>query len=49
MDTNRFIANIKTEGVYADLAKGVKKRFDTSNCEADRHCVNIVRMKQGSV
>ena len=46
MDTNRFIANIKTEGVYADLAKGVKKRFDTSNYEAERHCVKNVRKKQ---
>ena len=46
MDTNRFIANIKTEDVYADLAKGVKKRFDTSNYEAERHCVKNVRKKQ---
>ena len=49
MDTNRFIANIKTAGVYADLAKGVKKRFDTWNYEVERHCVKNVWKKQWSV
>ena len=45
MDTDRFMFSIKTEDVYAGLAKGATKRFDTSKHEADRHCVEIVRIR----
>ena len=31
MDTDSFIANIKTEDVYKDIANDVEKMFDTSN------------------
>ena len=36
MDTNSFIAHIKTEDIYKDISEDIKKRFDTSNYEADR-------------
>ena len=36
MDTDRFIVYIKTEEIYADIAKDVEVRFDTSNFELDR-------------
>ena len=36
MDTRSFIAYIKTEDMYSDIAKDVKARFDTSNYELDR-------------
>ena len=36
MDTGSFIAYIKTEDMYSDIAKDVKARFDTSNYEFDR-------------
>ena len=36
MDTGSFIAYIKTEDMYSDIAKDVKARFDTSNYELDR-------------
>ena len=29
MDTNSFIAYIKTEDIYVDVAKDVETRFDT--------------------
>ena len=35
-DTDSFIANIKTEDFYEDIANDVEKRFDTSNYEIDR-------------
>ena len=36
MDTDSFIVYIKTEDIYADIAKDVEARFDTSNYELDR-------------
>ena len=36
MDTDSFIIYIKTENVDEDIADDVKKRFDTSNYEANR-------------
>ena len=36
MDTDSFIANIKTEDFYKDIANDVEKRFDTSNYEVDK-------------
>ena len=45
MDTDRFMFSIKTEDVYAGLVKGATKRFDTSKHEADRHCVESVRIR----
>ena len=34
--TQNFIFYIKTEDVYADIGKDVKKRLDTLNYELDR-------------
>ena len=39
MDTDRFIVYIKAEDIYADIAKDVEERFDTSNYELD--CVQL--------
>ena len=36
MDTDSFIANIKTEDFYKDIANDIEKRFDTSNYEVDK-------------
>ena len=36
MGTDSFIINIKTEGVYEDIADDAEKRFDTSNYEVNR-------------
>ena len=36
MDTDSFIAHIKTGDIYKDIAEDVESRFDTSNDEADR-------------
>ena len=36
MDTDSFIVYIKTEGIYADIAKDVETLFDTSNYKLDR-------------
>ena len=36
MDTGRFIAHVKTDNIYKDIAEDVEKRFDTSNYEIDR-------------
>ena len=36
MDTDSFIVSIKTEGIYAVIAKDAEARFDTSNNELDR-------------
>ena len=36
MDTTNFIVCIKTEDIYSDISKDVKKRFDTSNYKLDR-------------
>ena len=36
MDTNSFIAYVKTDDIYKDIAEDVEKRFNTSNYEIDR-------------
>ena len=36
MDTDSFIAFIKTDDIYKDIAQDVETRFDTSNYELDR-------------
>ena len=33
MDTDSFIAYIKTDDIYKDTAKDFETRFDTLNCE----------------
>ena len=35
MDTDSFIAHIKTDDIYKDIAEGVETRFDASNYEFD--------------
>ena len=36
MDTDSFIAYIKADDIYKDIAEDVETRFDTSNYELDR-------------
>ena len=36
MDTDNFIAHVKTDYIYKDIAEDVEPRFDTSNFELDR-------------
>ena len=36
MNTGSFIVYIKTEEIYADIAKDIEARFDTSSYELDR-------------
>ena len=36
MDTDNFIAYIKPEEVYVDIAEDVDTRFDTSNYDLER-------------
>ena len=36
MDTDSFIMNIKTNGLYKDIANDIENRFDTSNYEVNR-------------
>ena len=36
MDTDSFIAHIKTDDIYKDIAKNVETRFGMSNFEIDR-------------
>ena len=36
MDTDSFIAHIKAEDIYKDIAEDVETRFDASNFELDR-------------
>ena len=36
IDSDSFIAYIKTSDIYKDIAEDVKTRFDTSVCELDR-------------
>ena len=36
MDTDSFMAYIKTEDIYVDIVKDVETRFDISNYELDK-------------
>ena len=36
MNTDSFIAPVKIEGIYLEIAKGAESRFDTSNYELDK-------------
>ena len=36
MDTDSFMAYIKTEDIYVDIAKDVETRFDISDYELDK-------------
>ena len=36
IDSDSFIAYIKTSDIYKDIAEDVKTRFDTSVCELNR-------------
>ena len=36
MNTDSFIAHIKTEDIYKDISEDVEKRFDTSNYNVNR-------------
>ena len=36
LDTDSFIAYIKTNGIYKDIAEDVEARFDTSNYELNK-------------
>ena len=41
MDTDSFIAFIKTDDIYKDVAEDVERRFDTSNY--DLECSSVER------
>ena len=36
MNTDGFIVNVKTDGIYRVIAEEIKIRFDTSNYEIER-------------
>ena len=36
MDTDSFIAYLKTDDIYKDIAEDVEIRFDTSNYELEK-------------
>ena len=36
VDTDSFIAYIKTDDIYKDITEDVESKFDTSNYELDR-------------
>ena len=36
MNTDGFIVNVKTDGIYRVIAEEIKIRFDTSNYELER-------------
>ena len=36
MDADSFIAHVKTDDIYKDIAEDVETSFDTSNFEIDR-------------
>ena len=39
MDTDSFVAYIKTDEIYTDIAEDVETRFDTSNYNQINHCL----------
>ena len=45
VDTDSFIAYIKTEDIYSDIAKDVETRFRTSNYELDRLLPNGIKIR----
>ena len=45
MDTDSFIAYIKTDDFYKDVAEDVETRFDTSNVELDRALPKVKNKK----
>ena len=36
MDTDSFIANVKRDDIYEDIAENIETRFDTSNFKLGR-------------
>ena len=47
MDIDSLIVYIKTEGIYADIAKNVETRFGTSNYELERPLPNSKKKIDG--
>ena len=45
MDTDSFIAYIKTDDFYKDVAEDVETRFDTSNVELGRPLPKVKNKK----
>ena len=39
IDTSSFIAHVKTDDIYKDIAEDVETRFDTSNSNYTEHCL----------
>ena len=37
MDTHSFIAHVKVDAIYKDIAEDVETRFEASNFEIDHH------------
>ena len=46
MDTDSFIAYIKTDDIYKDIAEDVVKIFDTSNYELECNSIEIPLTKR---
>ena len=46
MDTNSFVYEIEAEDFYRDIAKSVKKRFDTSGYSKDNNRPLLVGIKK---
>ena len=46
MDTDSFIAYIKTDDIYKDIAEDVVKIFDTSNYELECNSIEIPLPKE---
>ena len=45
MDTDSFIAYIKTDDIYKDIAEDVEKIFDTSNYELEWNSIKRPLLK----
>ena len=49
MDTDSFIAHVKTDDIYKDTAEDVETRFDTSSFELDRPLPKRRKKKEKSI
>ena len=49
MDTDSFIAHVKTDDIYKDTAEDVETRFDTSSFELDRPLPKRKKKKEKSI
>ena len=45
MDTDSFMANLKKDDIYKDIAKDIETRFDNSNYELNRPFTKVKKKK----